>query len=66
MKQSPQKVLDRILNYPNKEKGCSYICGPHLVAVRYGTRSRWRLRMSRMSPKTMLAPNGRTEVNVTR
>jgi len=28
--QSPHKVLDRILNYPHKEKGCSYICGPHL------------------------------------
>lgn len=28
--QSPQKVLDRILNYPHKEKGCAYICGPHL------------------------------------
>jgi hypothetical protein len=28
--QSPQKVLDRIMNYPHKEKGCSYICGPHL------------------------------------
>ncbi len=29
-KQSPKKVLDRILNFPHKEKGCSYICGPHL------------------------------------
>ena len=29
-KQSDEKVLDRILNYPHKEKGCSYICGPHL------------------------------------
>lgn len=29
-KQSDKKVLDRILNYPHKEKGCSYICGPHL------------------------------------
>lgn len=28
--QSPQKVLDRILNYPHKEKGCVYLCGPHL------------------------------------
>jgi hypothetical protein len=36
--QSPEKILDRILNYPHKEKGCSYICGPHLdpcVLVRY-------------------------------
>ena len=36
--QSPEKVIDRILNYPHKEKGCSYICGPHLdpcVMVRY-------------------------------
>jgi hypothetical protein len=23
--QSPQKVLDRILNYPNKEKGCVWL-----------------------------------------
>lgn len=29
-KQSAKKVLDRILHYPHKEKGCSYICGPHL------------------------------------
>ena len=29
-KQSVEKVLDRIMNYPHKEKGCSYICGPHL------------------------------------
>lgn len=29
-KQSAEKVLDRIMNYPYKEKGCSYICGPHL------------------------------------
>jgi len=28
--QSPEKVINRILNYPHKEKGCSYICGPHL------------------------------------
>lgn len=28
-KQSFEKVLDRILNYP-QEKGCAYICGPHL------------------------------------
>lgn len=28
--QSPQKVLDRILNYPHKEKECVYLCGPHL------------------------------------
>ena len=28
--QSPEKIIDRILNYPHKEKGCSYICGPHL------------------------------------
>lgn len=28
--QSPKKVIDRILNYPHKEKACSYICGPHL------------------------------------
>lgn len=37
-KQSDKKVLDRILNYPHHEKGCSYICGPHLepcVMVRY-------------------------------
>ena len=29
-KQSDKKVIDRILNYPHKEKGCVYLCGPHL------------------------------------
>lgn len=28
--QSAKKVLDRILNYPHKEKECVYLCGPHL------------------------------------
>ena len=26
-KQSDKKVIDRIINYPHKEKGCSYVCG---------------------------------------
>lgn len=30
MGQRPQKVIDRIMHYPHKEGGCSYICGPHL------------------------------------
>ncbi len=35
--QSPQKVLDRILNYPHKEKECVYLCGHYLGSEVYNS-----------------------------